>query len=59
MHYTYEQLTSGRCEKVNPLAREMYLADAEFERVFGCGKDAFYAQKAWRRRSLRQQAKLY
>ena len=46
-------------QKANPLAKEMYLGDEEFKKVFGCDKEAFYALRAWRRRELKRQARLY
>ena len=57
--YTYDELTPARAPKANPLAQEMYLGDEEFKKVFGCDKEAFYALRAWRRRELKRQARLY
>jgi len=59
VQYTYEEVVTGRGERVNPFAKEMYLSDDEFLRVFGYSKDQFYSLRAWRRRELKRQARLY
>ena len=44
---------------LNPTCLEMYLADSEFEEVFGMTKDAFYALRQWKQRELKKKHGLF
>ena len=39
--------------------KEAYLSDADFERVFGMGKDAFGALAAWKRKDVKKKVGLF
>ena len=45
----YEQVTSAR-DSLNPVCKELYLVDADFEKIFGMGKKEFYSMRLWRQR---------
>ena len=46
-------------EGVDPRARELYLCDAEFERVLGRSRAAFEQLKPWRQAQLKKAANLF
>jgi hypothetical protein len=57
--FTYEELSSGIPEGVNPAAKEQYLSDADFSEKFGMTKDAFNSQAAWKKKSQKEKLKLF
>ena len=50
---------TGADPLLNPTCLEMYLSDADFERVMGLGKEAFYQLKQWKQRNLKKRAGLF
>lgn len=58
--FNYEEITSGRgSAPLNPLCKELYLSDSEFQEVFQMDKQSFYALKLWRQRELKKEAGLF
>ena len=51
--------TKKRTEKIEMERKEAYLSDADFERVFGMGKDAFGALAAWKRKDVKKKVGLF
>ena len=49
----------GGEELLNPTCLEMYLSDADFERVMGMDKEDFYKLKQWKQRDLKKRVGLF
>ena len=45
--------------KLNPVCRELYLNDDEFNKLFGMSKQDFYQLKLWRQRELKRSFGLF
>ena len=45
--------------QLNPVCKELYLHDAEFEAIFGATKHGFYSMKNWKQRDLKQRNGLF
>jgi hypothetical protein len=58
-NFTYEELSSGIPEGVNPTAKEQYLTDEVFNEKFGMSKDAFNSQAAWKKKAQKEKLKLF
>jgi hypothetical protein len=60
VHFELAKLqTNPVPEKVNPAEREMYLADAEFEKIFKMKKDVWHAQPKWKKEQAKKANKLF
>jgi gelsolin len=46
-------------EGVDPLIRELYLSDSEFQERFGMAKEAFTACPKWRQQALKSKNGLF
>jgi len=58
--YTFEQLTAATLpEGVDPTLKEQYLADAEFQKIFGITKAEFNGMPKWKSSGLKKKAGLY
>ncbi|KAL6076347.1 regulation of actin filament depolymerization [Balamuthia mandrillaris] len=58
--YSYEQLKSGDYPaSVDESKKESYLSDAEFQKLFGMDKAAFYKQPAWKITQDKKKLKLF
>jgi hypothetical protein len=57
--YTYEEIKSKTVKKLDPLAREKYLSDEEFQQVFGMSPDAFEGLAAWKKKQLKKKTGLF
>ncbi|TMW63189.1 hypothetical protein Poli38472_002130 [Pythium oligandrum] len=56
--FTYEQLLAG-VEGIDLTSREVYLSDAEFEKLFGATKDEFSKQPKWRQQAKKKELNLF
>ena len=58
--FTYDEVRRDwRGKNVNPMCKELYLHDDEFERLFGMGKERFLGLKMWQQRERKQQFRLW
>jgi len=58
--FTFEDIKTQRTARsLNPICRELYLADDEFFAIFGMTKKEFYDMKLWRQRELKKQKGLF
>jgi len=56
--YSLADLQSGKA-KVPANSKEAYLSDEDFEKHFGMSKEAFYAARPWKQKSLKQKLNLW
>ena len=57
--YSFEQIHTSRKDGVNPVCKELYLPDPEFEQVFGMSKKDFYSLRLWKQRELKKRFGLF
>ncbi len=57
--FPYEELFKKFPKGVNPVSKEEYLNDEEFEKVFKMKKDEFLKLKEWRRVDKKKEAGLF
>ena len=56
--YSYEHITSAR-DSLNPVCKELYLAEEDFQHIFGMDKMSFYSMKLWKQRELKKRVGLF
>ena len=57
--YSFDEITTGRSEGVNPLCKELYLDNSEFMEIFGLTKKEFYSLRLWKQRELKRMVGLF
>lgn len=61
-HFTLDEIklgAEGKAADINPLCKELYLLDAEFTKLFGMDKDAFWKQPHWKQREAKRKSGLF
>ena len=58
--FSYQEIRrESQALRINPTCKELYLADDEFEELFGMPKAAFYALRQWQQREMKQRLRLF
>lgn len=57
--YTIDELKGTLPAGVDPTSKEMYLSDADFEKLFGCAKAAFSALPGWKKTAAKKKSGLF
>ena len=59
--YSLDEISVGGAatDRANPLCKELYLHDSEFEKIFGMGKEPFWKQPAWKQRDAKRKVGLF
>lgn len=58
--YTLEEIRDGEASaRINPLCKELYLQDGEFQKIFGMDKEQFWKQAHWKQRAAKKKAGLF
>ena len=57
--YSFEQIHTSRKDGVNPVCKELYLEDGDFEHIFGMSKKSFYSMRLWKQRDLKKRVGLF
>jgi hypothetical protein len=57
--YSLDEIDSARRDSLNPVCKELYLTDEDFQRLFGMEKREFYSMRLWRQRELKRKVGLF
>ena len=57
--YSLAELQAGTPDRVDPSKKEQYLADEEFQKIFGMDKAAFSKLAKWKQQSQKKKNKLF
>jgi hypothetical protein len=55
----YSAIVDGTAGNIDPAQKEMYLSDAEFQRVMGCTKAEFRKQPKWKQQAKKKEKNLF
>ena len=56
--FNYEQVASARAS-LNPVCKELYLTEDDFQRIFGMDKKSFYSMRLWKQRDIKKRVGLF